>query len=102
MTLRQKLAKTLRVAMHNSTTCLLLRALRKWAKVYFPLLKGEKHYFIVLVFQNLFFQKSTRVTNCRTAREAELQNKRIFYHPSTAVRAPPSINAEQQYEMGYF
>lgn len=80
----------------NLTVCalpVLLLALRKWAKVaipnlYFPLPKRGKHYFNVLVFQNLFFQKSTRVANCGTAREVELQNERIFHHPSTALRVP--------------
>lgn len=65
----------------------LLLALRKQAKVaiphlYFPLLKGEKHYFIVLVFQNLFFQKTNRVTlpNRQGHRPPKLKNFLSYFN----------------------
>lgn len=71
----------------------LFLALKKCAKVvshHFSLtcsIKGEKHYCIVLPRQNLFFQE-IRDSNCKTIREAKLQNKWFFHHPATVVRNP--------------
>lgn len=82
-----------------TTVCalpLLFLALKKCAKVIshplsliFTLLLKEMHYCIVFIKQNLIFKESNGVSKGKTAREAELQNESIFYHPPIAVRDPP-------------
>jgi len=85
---------------HWHTVCalpVLFPALKKHAKVgnhrlslIFTLPLKERSITVLCLLSRIYFSRNQTISNGKTAREAELQNERIFYHPLIAV-----IYAEQ-------